>query len=58
MKFFKLLIAGLKYTAPTGINVFEEAIRRTQTTGTSISLLLLKECIGLVQKADLSTKAK
>jgi hypothetical protein len=56
MKFFKLIVAGLKYTETPRLNVFEEAIRRTQTEGHPVSLKLLKECIGLVQKADMSTK--
>ena len=29
MKYFKLLVSGLKYTATTRLNVFEDAIRLT-----------------------------
>ena len=54
MKYFKVLISGLKYTEAARIKVLEDAIRETQVKGHPVSLKQLKECIGVIQKADLS----
>ena len=48
MKYFKIIVSGLKYTATTRLNVLEEAIRKTQTDEKQISLKLFKDCIGIV----------
>ena len=56
MKYFKMLVAGLKYTETARVKVLEDAIRKTQTEGHPVSLKQLKECIGVIQKANLSSK--
>ena len=54
MKYFKVLVSGLKYTDAARVKVLEDAIRETQVEGHPVSLKQLKECIGVIQKADLS----
>ena len=54
MRYFKLLLSGLKYTEPARVRVLEDAIRKTQAVSHPISLKKLKACIDVVQTADLS----
>ena len=58
MKYFKRLVSGLRYMEAARVKVLEDAIRETQEKGHPVSLKHLKECIGLIQKADLALKAK
>ena len=58
MTYFKRFVSGLRYMEAARVKVLEDAIRETQEKGHPVSLKHLKECIGLIQKADLAIKAK
>ena len=51
---FSLIVKGLSILSHQKHTVFSEAIRKTQTEGQPVTLKLFKECVGLVQKVDLS----